>query len=360
MVAILSLVIVLVVSLVIVRVATVALTLTGVSREMARFQARSAFTGAGFTTDESERMVGHPVRRRIILLLMLLGNAGIVTAVSSLILSFTGTGEAEGVIDSVWARVALLAVALVTLMAISHSGWVDRWMQRWIEWALQRWTRLDVRDYSSLLRLTGDYMVSELSVKEDDWLAGRTLRQLSLPNEGVLVLGIERGDGTRFVGAPRPDTELRPGDTLLLYGRSGSFEELDQRPAGAEGNRAHVQAVGRQRDIEREEAQREEAEEARERAAAEAAQRGSVDTRRETEAVRGGSAGPRRGSGHPRREAGGVRRGGAHPRRGAADTRRETKTETETRTGAEATGDGGLPDGRDAAPRDTGRLSDRR
>ena len=84
MVAIISLLTVLVLSLLVVRVATVALTLTGLSKQLARFQARSAFTGSGFTTTESEKVVHHPVRRRIIMLLMLLGNAGIVTAMSSL------------------------------------------------------------------------------------------------------------------------------------------------------------------------------------------------------------------------------------------------------------------------------------
>lgn len=78
----------LVLSMTVVRIASVALSLTGISRELARFQARSAFTGAGFTTTESEQVVRHPVRRRIIMLMMLLGNAGIVTVISSLVLSF--------------------------------------------------------------------------------------------------------------------------------------------------------------------------------------------------------------------------------------------------------------------------------
>lgn len=37
-------------SLLITRIATNALSVTGLSRETARFQARSAFTGVGFTT----------------------------------------------------------------------------------------------------------------------------------------------------------------------------------------------------------------------------------------------------------------------------------------------------------------------
>jgi hypothetical protein len=40
-------------------------------------------------------LVNHPVRRRILLLLMLMGNAGIVTAVSSLILASIDPDESR-------------------------------------------------------------------------------------------------------------------------------------------------------------------------------------------------------------------------------------------------------------------------
>lgn len=61
------------------------------SRESARFQARSALTGVGFTTSEAEDVVSHPVRRRIVGGLMMVGSAGLVTAAASLFLSFGGT-----------------------------------------------------------------------------------------------------------------------------------------------------------------------------------------------------------------------------------------------------------------------------
>jgi hypothetical protein len=63
--ALTSLLLVVTFSLLITRVATVILTATGMSRQAARFQARSAFTGAGFTTSESEQVVDHPVRREL-------------------------------------------------------------------------------------------------------------------------------------------------------------------------------------------------------------------------------------------------------------------------------------------------------
>ena len=91
MIAIATLFVVVMLALLVTRIATVALMATGVPYDVARFQARSAMTGVGFTTSESESIVNHPIRRRIVLTLMLLGNAGLVTIMASVILSFAGT-----------------------------------------------------------------------------------------------------------------------------------------------------------------------------------------------------------------------------------------------------------------------------
>lgn len=250
MVAIASLLVVLIVSLLVTRIATMALALTGLSRQSARFQARSAFTGVGFTTSESERVVQHPVRRRILMLLMLLGNAGVVTAVASLLLAFLD----EGARTPAWLRLALLGAGLAAFWAISASEVVDRALSRIIAWALERFTDLDVRDYAGLLHLGGAYAVTEFAVeRDDDWLVGRALEQLSLPEEGVLCLAVERPDGT-FLGAPHGETVLGEGDTLILYGRTDAVASLAGRGKGFGGWERHVEAVERHEEaIEREE-----------------------------------------------------------------------------------------------------------
>ena len=76
-------------SMLLTRVATIALTVTGLSREAARFQARSGLTGAGYTTTEAESIVNHPVRRRIVATLVLIGSAGIVSVIGGVALTFT-------------------------------------------------------------------------------------------------------------------------------------------------------------------------------------------------------------------------------------------------------------------------------
>lgn len=257
MIALLSFLCVLVVSVVVTKVATVALSHTGLSRESARFQARSAFTGVGFTTREAERVVSHPVRRRIVMLLMLLGNAGIVSAVSSLILTFVRP-EAD---SPGWPlRVLILGGAIAALWALASSATLDRWLARGVGWGLRRWTRLDTRDYASLLHLADDYQVQELEVEAHDWLADRDLQELALAEEGVLVLGVQRSDG-RYVGAPTRSTRIRAGDVLLLYGRDAALCELDERRSGASGDREHDEAVSEQQGV----VARQEAEEKRSR-----------------------------------------------------------------------------------------------
>jgi len=232
-------------SVIMVRFAGVSLVLTGVSKDLARFQAMSAFTGSGFTTKESEDIVNHPVRRRIVMHLMLLGNVGVVVAISSVVATLLDTKNAGQFYDRTWVRVALLATGVAILGLIASSRQLEQLMWRLNTWALKRWTQLDVTDYTSLLRLAHDYVVSELSVGEDDWLAGRSLAELQLASEGVLVLGIERADG-HYVGAPRGQTTVQAGDSLILYSRQETLVDLHARRAGIVGNLNHVIAVTRQ------------------------------------------------------------------------------------------------------------------
>lgn len=247
MTAVISLLVVLTISLLITRIATISLTATGLSRESARFQARSAFSGSGFTTAESEAVVRHPLRRRIIMLLMLLGNAGIVAVIASFVLTFVE--PAGGALP--WIRMATLVTGVAVLWVLASSRLVDQWITALTMRALRRWTDLDTRDYAGLLHVGGDYVITELLVKPGDWLADRDLATLHLRQEGVILLGIERTDGT-YLGVPGPGTVLRPADVLVIYSRRGTVAELDQRRSGLSGDQAHERAIEAQASARRE------------------------------------------------------------------------------------------------------------
>jgi hypothetical protein len=240
-IGIVAFIIVLGLSLLVTRVATVALSMTGLSHQVAKFQARSAFTGTGFTTSETEKVVGHPVRRQIIMLLMIIRSAGLVTIIISLILSLAGTGKDITIIF----RLLWLLGGVIFIWLLAKSKLIDKYLQNLIQWALNKWTNLDTRDYVSLLRLSGQYRVMDIQVREGDWRVGKDLKSCYLDEEGVTVLGITRDDGS-YVGVPRSTTEIYQGDTLILYGRSQVLQDLDKRGADITGDQSHDKAVDEQ------------------------------------------------------------------------------------------------------------------
>ena len=244
MIAVFSVLTVFTLSIIVIRVATVGLTLTELSKDLARFQAVSAFTGSGFTTRESEDIVNHPVRRRIAMHLMLLGHVGVVVVIPSLILSFINPGVEQDWSGQVTTRVTVLVSGVLLLLLLASSRLVERVAWNANTWALRRWTHLQVHDYTRLLRFSRDYVVSELHVRAEDWLTGHTLLEAKLASEGVLVLGVERANG-EYVGAPRGHTRIAAGDCLILYGLQASLLNLDERRTGMEGNVQHVMAVTR-------------------------------------------------------------------------------------------------------------------
>lgn len=133
-------------------------------------------------------------------------------------------------------------LGITSLIALARSRWVEQKLNIIISWGLRKWTRLEVRDYISVLQLQNGYAVTEMCIESGDWLENKTLAAAELTKEGILVLGIQRLDG-HFEGTPQAGDTIRHGDTLILYGLSTSVEELDQRRAGESGDNIHSQAI---------------------------------------------------------------------------------------------------------------------
>ncbi len=199
------------ISFLVVRAAAIALMMTGLPEQKARFQALSAFTGTGFTTKEAESVINHPVRRRIISWLMVLGNAGIVTV----IIAATSTlVTSQGIQLPLNVLFLILGVYLIYRIG-THKGFIRRW-ESFVEDKLVKSPTFEEGATEDLLHLIEGYGLVRAIMTEDSPLIGHTLSEAKLTEKELMVLGIEREK--TWIPIPKTNETIEEGDRLVVYG----------------------------------------------------------------------------------------------------------------------------------------------
>ncbi len=210
---------IIILSTLIVKIAAIYLKLTGLNSKTAHFQALSAFTRTGFTTKDSELIMKYDKRRQIIMILMILGNAGLVGIVTTLIVSFTKSSAFQ-----IYFQLLLLILGLFILYKIaSHKGWTRKFT-RVIEKKLLLRKRLEKKRIEEIIHLTEDYSIVEINLSKKSKDIGKKLSSASLREKDILVLAIERNDSV--IPAPKGSNVLKSGDTLICYGKLKNLRKI--------------------------------------------------------------------------------------------------------------------------------------
>lgn len=209
-----------VISFFIVRVGAIALELTGVPRRKARFQALSAFTGTGFTTRESEMIVNHAQRRKIITILMILGNAGIVSVVATFVWSMVSS---RGILRPSLNFVGIMIFVAAFFWLVSREK-IRMIMTDKIRQKLMARMDLERVTVEEILHQARGYGIGIVGITESSKLAGCNLAESGLRARGITVLSIER-DGVP-IPIPSAQEAVHPGDRLVCYGLLRNIREL--------------------------------------------------------------------------------------------------------------------------------------
>jgi hypothetical protein len=206
-------------SYLVVRAGAIALMLTGMEQQKARFQALSAFSRAGFTTREAEAVVNNPKRRQIISRLIILGNAGlvaiIVTATSSI-----ATSKGYNLPITIGAIIAG-AFLLYVLASRSRFG---RWWDSFIENRLVKSQVLEEGVTEDLLHLVEGYGLVRAIITQYSPLIGQSLREANTTENEFWVVGIERGK--EWISLPRSIETISEGDKLVIYGNLNTLKSI--------------------------------------------------------------------------------------------------------------------------------------
>lgn len=220
--AALSIFVLLSLSAFVVRVASVALRLTGLDESSARFQSLSAYTGTGFTTLEAEALVNYPVRRKIITLLMIIGNVGLVSVFATLVASLVHT---DGNTQAVLEQLAWLAAGLALVWFLILNKWADRLLCSAIGRVLNSVTVLGKRRFHRLLQLGEGVSVCEHPVTVLLQQGDGSIAEDQLAELGLRPLGIKGANGElRPVDVAE---KLSASDSVVLYGFDTGHEALE-------------------------------------------------------------------------------------------------------------------------------------
>lgn len=229
MVPLIALLVLVVLALLIVQLGANALILTGMSQAAARFQAASAFFGVGFTTLEAEMVVDHPVRRRIILHLIVAGNIGLTSALATLIVTMM-RNDPDGF--HFLLLLFIIVGGAVAFGLLMNVRWIKGPLDALMKRSLKKVGVIEALDYEVLLNLKEGFSVSEVQVEAGHSFASKALMESRPSDLGVVVLGIHRNDGT-FVGAPNKTERIEAGDVIMIYGANEVVERVSgDRTAG--------------------------------------------------------------------------------------------------------------------------------
>jgi len=199
------------ISFLFVRAAAIALMMTGLEKKKARFQAISAFSGTGFTTKEAESIVNHPVRRKIITWLMIMGNAGIVAVI---VTATSSLATSKGYQLPINVLILIGGIYLIYKIA-THRKFTRRW-ENFIEKRLIKSHTFEEYTTEDLLHFLEGYGLVRKIISEKSPLIDSSLSECKLNEKGLLVLGIERGKN--WIPTPKANESIKEGDSIVVYG----------------------------------------------------------------------------------------------------------------------------------------------
>jgi len=213
----LVIIVILIILWLVVEVMSILLKMTGLDLNKARFQIISVITHTGFTTRESELISQHPLRRRLISIIMLISYIAQVTLISAL---FTALNKDESQLINLFYLLLLLSIIIYILY---NSKFILKKLDWIVEKTLSNKVLKDIKKKSidEVFKTSPGFGVYELIVDDKSLICGLELKDSRLKDKMIQVLKIDRGSS--IIDFPSADSIIYAGDKLIVYGKISSI-----------------------------------------------------------------------------------------------------------------------------------------
>lgn len=203
---------------------TILFRMSGLTEEKAKFQVISLLTNSGYTTQESELIMGKLLRRRLARTIMLFGyifSITIVTAFVNVVLNLP-----KAIQEDFWTLTIILAVIFVIFMIAKRVPGAKQRFNDLIEKMGRKWMFRGSVNIVSVVDQYAKGVVAGVSIAAvPDSIQGKSLGENGLmENFGVRIILIQRG-GEVMEYITR-DTKIEKGDKLVVFGKLEKIRSL--------------------------------------------------------------------------------------------------------------------------------------
>lgn len=153
------------------------------------------------------------------MILMILGNAGFITVITTVVISFEKANPLP-----LFINVGILLVVIFFLVKFLTNKSVAKFLNKKIESRLEKRPPFHRRPVEEVLRVAKDYGIAEVSIKEPCRDLGKTLSESDFRKNDILVLAIERKNDV--IPAPKATDRILLDDTLICYGKLSNIGKI--------------------------------------------------------------------------------------------------------------------------------------
>jgi len=158
---------------------------------------------------------------------MILGNAGFVTLIATLVTTINTSGPVtpiipilERFVPNFFMQYANLSIVLILLFLIYRIFYSSRFLSLLMSKIQEQMVDkklLQRARFEELLLNAKGYGISQIELTKKNPLSGKTLSESKLRSNDILVLSVER-DQENIIN-PVATTRLKPHDTLVCFGK---------------------------------------------------------------------------------------------------------------------------------------------
>lgn len=189
-------------------IAVTLLIISGLDKEVARFQAVSMLTATGFTTQESELIARHPIRRKIAIFLILFGVFSLAVMIASISTILTKDLRIVQLI-------IITSLFGIGLFVVKNKSFT-RIMSGEFHQKLKKEYELHEMPFQEILYLSEGDLFTSVRIDEESPYVNRKMEEVFTADKDILLLFVRRGE--EKIRHERMKLVIQAKDELFVYG----------------------------------------------------------------------------------------------------------------------------------------------